>query len=239
MILWLAFVQPSGYDSNLTMELKKLHNSFTMVHGNSMDELPEQIMAFKHIRPSAVVLELGGNVGTNSLVINSRLTTPRNHVVVEPVADSQDKLRENRDANGAQFQVCPFAISKIPLVQKGWRSKPLPSNGLQEGWNEIPTISYSDLQTRYQMPFDTLVADCEGCLNSMLRENPDMLSQITQVILEHDFATDGDFYEFLEAMKTGGFKKVDEMRKGDQHCPSLDWSDGRVIDPTFVSVWEK
>ena len=49
------------------------------------------------------ILELGGNIGTNSIIINSKLNNKNNHVVVETLKDIINKLEYNRNINNANF----------------------------------------------------------------------------------------------------------------------------------------
>ena len=217
-----------------------LHKDIKIIHGNLMSELPEQIMAYKYIDSNDSILELGGNIGTNSIIINSKLNNKNNHVVVETLKDIIHKLEDNRNINNAKFQIFNGAISKKPLIQKGWNTKYIPESGIiPEGWFEIPTFSYDEFLKKVNINFNVIVADCEGCLNSILIDNPSILKQINKIILEHDFPNDNSYFTFIKLMKDNGFKKIAYMEKGDKHCPDINWDYGVKIDKDFVSVWKK
>ena len=68
-------------------KLIKLHNKLQIRHGDFNSELPEQMMAINHITGNEKVLEIGGNIGRNSLIIASLLKDSRNLVTLESDAE--------------------------------------------------------------------------------------------------------------------------------------------------------
>ncbi len=166
-------------------KLETIHSKLHLVHGSLAEEYPEQLMAAMYVSKNAKVLELGGNVGRNSCVIASILKKSKNLVVVESSSESAKLLQENRDANKLQFHIEASAISKVPLVQSGWKT--VPSKVDLPGHTRIKTISYAKLKKKYGIKFDTLVVDCEGALYNILVDDPKMLKNITTVIIENDF----------------------------------------------------
>lgn len=216
-----------------------MHKNIKFKHGSLMDELPEQLMAYKHIDKNDKVLEIGANIGTNSVIINSKLANKDQHVAIEPLRDIVKKLDENKVLNNAGFHIFNGAISDNKLMEKGWKTRVIPSTGLEDSWHEIDTISYDQFKSIYNINFNTIVADCEGCLNDILIKNPIILKTIDKLIIEHDFTTDEDFYIFNNLMKDNGFSIIDSMNKGDKYCPNIHWTEGREIDPIFVSVWKR
>ncbi len=215
----------------------EMHHGLTMLHGDLMKEYPEQLMAHKHINGDDCVLELGGNVGTTSLVVNNKLNRKDYHVVVEP--GGTQHLEANRDHNNAGFQICGKAVSQVPLMIKGWVSRPVPAQGVTDGWKAIETQTVEDLKAQYNLPFNVLVADCEGCLVPMIVDNPNLLVGITKIILEHDFPTEESHRGFLALMDSNGFTMIDSYKKTDEYGPGMNWEDGLESDPIFVSVWTR
>lgn len=166
-------------------KLKEIHSKLQLMFGSLDDELPEQTMSVMFIQPNSVVLEIGGNWGRNSCVIGSILSDSTNLVVLESDPKSAEILRVNRDYNNLKFHIEPSALSKRRLAQCGWDTKPYDS--LEDGWTPINTLSWNELTNKYPLPFDTLVADCEGALYYILLDEPELLNQFKTVILENDY----------------------------------------------------
>ena len=87
--------------------------------GNEVDtsqiEKPEQDLANRYILGSDVVLELGARYGSVSCVINSKLTTKTNQVVVEPDDRVWDALEKNKTNNGCEFNIVKGFVSSKKL----------------------------------------------------------------------------------------------------------------------------
>lgn len=196
--------------------LRRIHASLSFSHGSLADEYPEQLMAVEHILPDSVVLEIGGNVGRNSCVIASILSDSKNLVVFESDPDNAAKLKENRDANGLRFEIVDAAISKKRLVQKDWNTRPEKEEDLTSNeWTPVKTVTWGQVLDEHNLKFDTLVADCEGAMYHILRDEPDFLRDFKTVIIENDFDdpshktfVDSEFQRFgfrIVHRRAGGF----------------------------------
>lgn len=181
----MTTLSPSTLDATAAEKLARIHASLTFSHGSLQDELHEQLMAVAHIRPDARVLELGGNIGRNSCVIGRLLLNSANLVVFESDKKSASLLASNRDANGLRFSIEPRALSRRPLIQNGWDTRPY-SGVLPNGWSFVDTISWPDTLQKYGA-FDTLVADVEGALFYIVADAPDFFKHFSTVIIENDF----------------------------------------------------
>jgi FkbM family methyltransferase len=166
-------------------KLQKIHEKIKLIHGNILEEYPEQLMAATYLPSDAKVLELGGNVGRNSCVIGSILNDSRNLVTMEPSKIWANQIKINRDNNQLFFHVEAAAVSKVPLIQRGWVT--IPSEIEVPGYSRVDTITFSELEEKYQITFDTLVVDCEGALYYILKDDPDILKNIKLVIVENDY----------------------------------------------------
>ena len=166
--------------------LSNIQSNRSIDFGSFSEEFPEQLLAVKYIRPSAVVLEIGGNIGRNSIVIASLLDNEENLVTLESDPESVGKLILNRNKNAMSFHIEPSALSKRKLIQKGWET--IPSEVVQDGYFPVSIISFDELKTKYNKNFDTLVADCEGALYYILKDEPKLLENIHTVIIENDFS---------------------------------------------------
>ena len=166
-------------------KLKNIHSKLKLKHGSMNDELPEQKMAVRYLRGQEKVLEIGGNIGRNSLVIASILENPNNLVTLESDVNISKQLSENRDLNNIKFYIESSALSKRKLIQNGWDTKP--SETLEPNFNWVNTITLEQLKTKYNIKFDTLVLDCEGAFYYILMDMPEILDNINLIIMENDY----------------------------------------------------
>ena len=208
--------------------LSKLHDSLTLKYGSFEEELPEQKMAIQFIMGHEKVLEIGANIGRNSLILASLLAQQNGSLVsLEVNEETAAKLIENRDENGFDFAVEPCALSEKPLLRKGWRT--IVSYEPRKYYKEVKTINWNQLCLRYPAGFDTLVLDCEGAFYQILVDTPSILDNITMVLIENDFVTSEHKSYVHNAFLEKGFEVV--------------YSEGGVFERSFVDdfyqVWKK
>lgn len=175
------------YNDEAVSLLVELHKKIRLRFGSLDEEYPEQIMAVSYIKPTDNVLEIGGNIGRNSCIIGSLLNNSSNMVVIESDVINADKLKQNRDTNGLKFHIEDCAISNEELYQKDWITKKATEVQGEPGWKKIKTKTWDEIKEAYSLRFDTLVADCEGALYYILKENPDFLQTFDKIIIENDF----------------------------------------------------
>jgi len=77
-------------------------------------------MAVSFIEPHDVVLEIGSNIGRNSLIISSILSNSANLTTLETVPENAKLLDQNRRANFFDFKIINAALSKRKLWQSAW-----------------------------------------------------------------------------------------------------------------------
>jgi FkbM family methyltransferase len=154
-------------------------------YGYFNEEIPEQQMAVRFLKGHEKVLEIGGNIGRNSLVIASILTNDNQLVTLESNTSIANQLLENRNLNHFSFHIENSALSNRKLIQKNWET--IPSDVLKEGYNWVNTISFHALQQKYNIEFDTLVLDCEGAFYYILMDMPEILNNIQLIIMENDY----------------------------------------------------
>lgn len=150
---------------------------------NESFEVDEQEQAQKYIRPEAIVLELGARYGTVSCIISKKLTNSMNLVAVEADKTVWDALENNMKRNNCNFNIVKGVISKKKLSVKntGYNTKTISNNS-----SDIPNFSLEEIETKYNLKFDTLVADCEGCVIDFFNENPKLYNQLKMIMIEHD-----------------------------------------------------
>jgi FkbM family methyltransferase len=168
-------------DTKLSTIQSKLHLNY----GSFEHELPEQKMVTRYLTGKEKVLEIGGNIGRNSLIIASILEDSSNLVVLESDTNIANQLRENRELNNFQFKIENSALSKRKLIQKGWNT--IVSDTVLEGYQPVNTITMTELSSKYKIEFDTLVLDCEGAFYYILMDMPEIINNVNLIVMENDY----------------------------------------------------
>jgi FkbM family methyltransferase len=161
-----------------------IHNRLQIRYGSFNEELPEQQMVFNYLQGNEKVLEIGSNIGRNTLVIASLLDS-NNFVTLESDKDIANQLLENKQLNNMNFYIENTALSKRSLIQKGWDT--IESKVVLKGYKKVDTITWEQLNNKYNIPFDTLVLDCEGAFYYILMDMPEILTHINLIIMENDY----------------------------------------------------
>ena len=208
--------------------LNNIHKHLKIDFGSLQDEYPEQLMVAKYLKGDEKVLEIGGNIGRNTLVIAYILNQQNNNdfVTIETNPDDVWKLKHNRDLNGFQFHVESAALSARRLIQKGWNT--MPSDTLEDGYFFIDTITWGDLLNKYNIIFDTLILDCEGAFYYILQDAPEILDNMKLIIVENDYCDANKKRYVDEKLKESGFFL-------DYSAPHP-WAKD---DTNFYEVWKK
>ena len=209
-----------------TAKLAGLHSTLKLNHGSFQHEYPEQLMSTRFLKGDERVLELGGNIGRNTLIIASLLNDSKNLVSLECDLGNAALLKENRDINNLHFHIESSALSKRPLIQKGWDT--IVSDTLLPGYSPVNTVTYDKLIEKYGLDFDTLVVDCEGALYHILIDMPEILNGIKLIIMENDYHDIEHKNSVDNAFTTAGFECTYRERGGWGPCYNM-----------FYEVWEK
>jgi FkbM family methyltransferase len=133
------------------------------------------------------ILEIGGNIGRNSLIIASILKNSSDLVSLECSPYISAQLTQNRDANHLGFHIENSALSNRKLIQREWETFPMVNNVIPNGYTEVKTITLNDMKQKYTIVFDTLVLDCEGAFYYILMDTPEILNGINLIIMENDY----------------------------------------------------
>jgi FkbM family methyltransferase len=168
-------------------KLYNIQSSLKINYGTFFEEFPEQKMTVRYLNGNEKVLEIGGNIGRNSLVIGHILkeNNNSNFVTMESDPDIANQLRENRDLNGLDFNIENSALSKRKLIQYEWQT--IESDVLIDGHKAVKSITLDELYSKYNIIFDTLVLDCEGSFYYILIDFPEILNNINLIIMENDY----------------------------------------------------
>ena len=189
------------------------------------EELAEQKMVVRYLSGQEKVLEIGGNIGRNSLVIASILENSNNLVTLESDVNISKALSQNRDLNNMKFHIESSALSKRKLIQKGWDTKP--SETLEPNFKWVNTITLEQLKTKYNIKFDTLVLDCEGAFYYILMDMPEILDNINLIIMENDYH-ELEQKNYIDNILTKNNFYIDYIERGRGPCRY-----------NFYEVWKK
>jgi FkbM family methyltransferase len=176
-------------NADVNTKIREIHSVLKIKYGGFHEELPEQKMVTRYLTGNEKVLELGGNIGRNSLVIAQILKSVQgncaNFVSLECDPSIAQQLTENRDLNKFDFHIENSALSKRRLMQKGWDT--VVSDVLEPEYKWINTITLDELNAKYQIVFDTLVLDCEGAFYYILMDMSEILDNVKLIIMENDY----------------------------------------------------
>ena len=203
-------------ENDIYEKISNLHATLNINHGTLNEELPEQRMAVRYLKGNERVLEIGGNIGRNSLIIASLLENSRNLVTLESDIRVAEQLKENRNLNGLHFHVECSALSKRKLMQNGWDT--MPGNTLQPGYSWVNTITYSNLKKKYMLAFDTLILDCEGAFYYILMDMPEVLSGVKLIIMENDYKILDHKHYVDDVLRENNFRRDYVEQGGWGHC---------------------
>jgi FkbM family methyltransferase len=191
-------------------------------YGNIIDHLKmereEQLQAEKYLTPECVVLELGARYGTVSCIINKKVGS--NMVVVEPDIRVQDALEQNMKANDCNFNIIKGVISRVPLELinlNNWYGG-YAATTVKSEVSSIPKFTLEEVESKYNLVFNTLVADCEGFLEQFLDENPKLYNQLSLILFEKDYPNKCNYEKIAATLRANGFT---------------------CLDGSFHSIWKK
>ena len=197
-------------NSDINNKLLNIHSKLKINHGNLNDEIPEQKMVVRYLTGNEKVLEIGGNIGRNTMVIAS-IVDNANMVTLECDPTISKQLTENRDLNNFKFNIECAALSNRKLIQKGWDT--MPSDTLLDGFSWVNTITLDNLKNKYNIAFDTLVLDCEGAFYYILMDMPQILDNIHLIIMENDY-WDISHKQYIDDVLLKNNFKVDYAEQG-------------------------
>jgi len=170
----------------------------------------EQAMAEAYIEPNDVVLELGARYGSVSCRINLKLADKTKQVSVEPDKRVWEALEKNKEVNQCQFHILKGCISNAPRVL----IHPQSANGYgaTTAHAENSTMPHFTLEEVKQKcgieTFTVVFADCEGCLDYFLKENPTLLDSLRLFIFEADNPQICNYHPIVTLLQEKGFVEV-------------------------------
>jgi len=188
-------------------------------NGTSIDiahvEKTEQELAKQCIEENDIVFELGARYGSVSCVINSKLKCKTNQVVVEPDERVWEALERNKKANGCEFHIVKGFVSskKLGLTEINSHNG-YGTTSVEDSSSSIPSYSMEEINIKYNLTFNVLVADCEGFLELFFDENPTFYDTLRLILFEADYPKKCNYDKIRDTLKVKGFT---EKRRGHQN----------------------
>jgi hypothetical protein len=159
------------------------HNEKGQKVNYNVYETMEVKLAKEFIKPNDFVLELGARYGGVSCSINGKLKDKTHQYSVEPDYRVWEALEKNKKNNNCQFNIIKGTISKqsLKIIEN---SRKFNDNNdwaaYTETGGDIPNFPLPD------EPFNVLVADCEGFLETFYDENKSLFDSLRLIIIEKD-----------------------------------------------------
>ena len=207
-----------------------IHRIIPLKHGWFINEFPEQKLSVKFLTGNEKILEIGSNVGRNTFVMSYILNKNNNNTLVslESNNDVFQKLVENKNGTDLNCFIENAALSKRNLIQNPHLWNTIVSDEVLEGYQKVNTITFDELEKKYEITFDTIVLDCEGAFYYILLDMPEILNNINLVIMENDY-DDIEHKKYIDRiLKEKGLSVI--YSEGDGWGPCADY---------FYEVWKR
>ena len=168
---------------------------------------------------SLSVLELGGCLGVVSVAVNSKLTDPAKHIVVEANPKLIKYLEYNKNINDSSFSVINGMLTTDPENNLFYSYKKLvagsahrldDSKETDKTEHIVDTYTIADIESKFNLQFDLLIMDIEGGELQFLNEFTSLNFKYILVEL-HDFIMPGifDFNKLcLAELKEKGYTAI-------------------------------
>jgi len=176
----------------------------------------ERSIIQKYLPTNEPVIELGASIGVVSCIVNSRLTRPEQHVVVEANPALIPTLKKNRELNRCHFTIIEAALGY------GSDSITFFSNGLSLLGSiyygggqkmEVPTKTLQAIAENAGFRRFTLVSDIEGSEIGLIEHEMDFIREHVGLILmeTHDDTPYGEegVKLVVDNLTANGFEIVD------------------------------
>ena len=173
----------------------------------------EQYDIIKFLPKNSIVLELGARFGTVSCIINRKIANSLHQVSVEPDERVWNALEYNKKNNKCDFNIFKGVISerkkKLSKINDtdGYGTVTIDSDDLTLE-QSLNVISFTELEKKYNLKFNVLVADCEGCLGELLKDNPHLYTQLKMIFYEKDNPKQTNYNEIERNLVKHGFKPI-------------------------------
>lgn len=174
-------------------------------------EKEERYLIDKYISPDDSIIELGGNVGVISNLINKKLSDKKKHIVFEPNPNLIKYLNINKKLNSAQYEIIEGIISKEP--SNFYISDNILSSSIKvKTNNKIIPNNYSlyEILSNVSYNINTLIMDIEGAEIELIDDFS--LLDFSKLIIEfHPNKTKhSEINKAKKTLKSSGFNLIEK-----------------------------
>jgi hypothetical protein len=123
-------------------------------------------------------------------------------------------LKENKKRCQSQFHICTHPIHNqqyLYFITHDLGSYVTNKKPTEINFQKIKTISSKKFFSKYNLRFNVLIVDCEGCLCDFLKENEFLLNQLELIVFEKDNETKCNYEQIYEKLKKYHFVLVEEL----------------------------
>ena len=173
-------------------------------------ERPEQVLVENFIKEDDIVLELGARYGSVSCVINSKLSNKNNQVSVEPDTRVWDALEKNSKINNCDFNIIKGFIGKkkMDLTNLNVCYGGYAATFIYNESSKIESYTLDEVEKKYNLKFNVLVADCEGFLEVFFDENPNFYKDLRLIIFEADYPDKCNYKKIRNLLTDNNFTSI-------------------------------
>lgn len=143
----------------------------------------------RHVPQDATIMEIGARFGTTTCQAAQMQGNSGRLVVVEPDAEAHGALMANLKSHNCHARVMRGVLGSRPMAISGSGYGERTVDGANStAAKKVPNFEWDAVEKASGMKFDTLVMDCEGCLEQVMDQiGPKLKSQINTFVLEGDF----------------------------------------------------
>ena len=148
-------------------------------------ESQEIAMVHQHLVAGLPVIELGGGIGVVACIINRKLASPSDHIVLEANPDLIPTLDANRGINQCGFQIRNAALAyggpDIALSIGSFAASRVGAGGARQ--LRVATTTLAQLLQQGGFAQVNLVADIEGAEVQLVEQEGQLLRQRVQTLI--------------------------------------------------------
>ncbi len=187
------------------------YNEYNQIIDHKNMERAEQLIAEEYIKDDYIVLELGARYGSVSCSINKKLQNKKNQVSVEPDFRVWGALERNKINNNCEFYVVNGFISKQKYNLTNIHNFYGYGTTFVEDKNSIiPSFTLEEIEEKYNLKFNALVADCEGYLEIFMDENPKLYDELKFITFECDYPEKCNYKKIIDNLIQKNFKCIQD-----------------------------
>jgi FkbM family methyltransferase len=183
-----------------------------------LHEWEERELVKRHLPRDLPVIELGGGLGVVSCLINSRLSNPNRHVVVEANPAMIDVLNRNRQLNACAFQVINKALGyrresidlAIDAEFVGTRTVNIGAASVVS----VPSVTLAALLDRFNFERAGVICDIEGAEAGLIEsELPVLRERAPYLMMEmHPRILSASVVDrLIDKLRVAGFSILDTL----------------------------